>query len=65
MYKYEIHFCEGEYFMAKIVDTEQSIIDNTFTEHIGNCLADNEGIINILQMLNKAYKLQIDYPIEK
>lgn len=62
--KYEIHFCEGTYFMAKIVATESGIIDNTFTEFIGEFETNKEGIQLILNMLMKAYQLQKDFPLE-
>jgi len=64
MKTYEIHFCEGSYFMAKEKGTEQGIIDNTITEFIGNFETTNKGIINLLQMLKRAYNLQLFFPIE-
>jgi hypothetical protein len=64
MKNWEIHFCEGTYFMAKEVGTSQTIIDNTFTEYIGNVNTDEKGINNILNMLEKSYNLQKDFPIE-
>lgn len=64
MKKYEIHFCEGSYFMAKEINTECSIIDNTFTEFIGKFETDEKGIQLILSMLHKAYELQKEFPIE-
>lgn len=53
MNTYEVHFCEGSYFMAKIKGTEQGIIDNTFTDFIGYFTRTNEGIIKVLQILGQ------------
>ncbi len=64
MKRYEIHFCEGSYFMAKETGTECGIIDNTFTEPIGKFETDEKGINLILEMLHKSYELQREFPIE-
>ena len=50
---WELHFCEGSYFMAKEKDTESGIIDNTFTEYIGDITSDKAGIQKILNNLGK------------
>jgi hypothetical protein len=47
---WEIHFCEGSYFMAKIKGSESGIIDNTFTEFIGEFTTNKKGINNILNI---------------
>lgn len=65
MKNYEIHFAEGSYFIAKEKGTEDVIISNTFTEFIGEFNTDDKGINDILNMLQKSYELQKDFPLEE
>jgi hypothetical protein len=50
---YELHFCEGCYFMAVEKGKESSIIDNTFTEYIGDIKTTQKSIKKILDNLGK------------
>lgn len=50
---HELHFCEGSYFMSKLKGSEQGIIDNTFTEYIGEFKASKEQMQKILNNLSK------------
>lgn len=61
---WEIHFCEGSYFMAKREGTESGIIGNTMTELVGKIYTREENIQDILIICNNAYNINKIYPIE-
>lgn len=50
---YEIHFCEGQYLMAKEKDSESGVIDNIFTEFIGIIEGSREEVEGLLLTLTK------------
>lgn len=50
---HELYFCEGSYFMSRLKGTEQGIIDNTFTEYIGEFTCTNKEMQIIIDNLSK------------